>query len=464
MAEARFLRGYFHFDLKRIFNNIPYVDENVTVAANNTNVSNIEGSGYVNIWPQIEADLKFAADNLGDVGYQSQAGRANKWAAMSFLAKVYMQENKYTEAKALFDQIIPSSYGGTGAGGKTANGQAYKLVNYFSNFNPAQDNSAESVFAVQASVNEGSGTNGNYGDNLNFPYNGGPGGCCGFFNPSITLANAFKTDASGLPLFDTYNTGQIVQGKGSYSGTLDPRIDLTLGREGVPYFDWGPHPGDAWLRDPSTDGYFSPKKMSYAKAHATSLVSTEAAFWGPTQMSSRNVNLIRFSDLLLLAAEAEIEATGGSAAKALTYVNHVRQRAADPKGWVYLNSDYDAATATYKTQTTPADNYKIGTYPPGAFADKNYARKAIMFERLIELGQEGHRFFDLQRYNKVIPGFMAATLNAYATIEKNRRSIFAVNKDATFEVNKDEFFPLPQGQIDQANSYGPQVLKQNPGY
>lgn len=231
-AEARFLRGYYHFELKKMFNYVPYVSDSITVANNNTNVSNVDASGtYVNIWPQIEADFQNAVDNLPET--HPQAGRANKWAAMAFLAKVYVYEHQYAKAKPLFDEII--------ANGKTTNGQKYALVNYFSNFNPAQDNSAESVFAYQASVNEGSATNGNYADVLNYPNSGGPGGCCGFFNPSITMTNAYKTDpVTGLPLFDAYNTGNNVSSPTNpYVGTLDPRVDLIAGRPGIPYLDWG---------------------------------------------------------------------------------------------------------------------------------------------------------------------------------------------------------------------------------
>jgi hypothetical protein len=61
----------------------------------------------------------------------------------------------------------------------------------------------------------------------------------------------------------------------------------------------------------------------------------------------------------------------GNPDKALEYVNMVRTRAADPTGWVYMNSPYDAAVAKYTTQTTPAHEYFIKTYPAGAFADKN---------------------------------------------------------------------------------------------
>ena len=59
---------------------------------------------YVNIWPQIEADFKFAYDNLDET--RPHKGRANKWAAAAYLAKAYMFQNKFTEAKALFDLII----------------------------------------------------------------------------------------------------------------------------------------------------------------------------------------------------------------------------------------------------------------------------------------------------------------------------------------------------------------------
>lgn len=449
-AEARFLRGFFHLDLKNIFNNIPYVSDSITIANNNTNVSNVDASGnFINAWPKIEEDFKFAADNLPET--QPQAGRANKWAAMAYLAKAYMFQHKYAEAKQLYDQIIPN--------GTTAKGVKYALVNYFSNFNPAQENSAESIFAYQASVNDGSGTNGDYGDNLNYPNSGGPGGCCGFFNPSITMANAYKTDATGLPLFDTYNTGNVVSAPSApYTGTLDPRIDLVMGRKGIPYLDWGLHPGSSWIRDVSVNGYFSPKKTVYAKSQAN-IVSTETSFWGPTQMDAGNVNLMRFADVLLMAAEAEVQV--GSPDVALQYVNMVRSRAANPTGWVYNNSDYDAATATYKVQTTPADNYKIGLYSTGAFADKNVAMKAVMFERFLELSEEGHRFFDLQRWDNGT-GLMANTLNAYEAVEENRPGFFAVNKGSHFEQGKDEFYPLPQSQVDQANSYGPVVIKQNP--
>src|SRR6476469_6668894 len=155
-----------------------------------------------------------------------------------------MFEKKYSTAYPILQDIILN--------GKTTKGDKYALLpHFFSNFNPAQKNSSESVFAAQTSVQDGSSVdwgadpNGNYGDILNFPYNGGPGACCGFYNPSQDLANAYKTDANGLPLLDeSYATGlKVSDGSATpYAGTLDPRIDWTMGRKPVPYLDWGNHP------------------------------------------------------------------------------------------------------------------------------------------------------------------------------------------------------------------------------
>ena len=452
-GEARFLRGYWHLEGKKLWKNVPYVSENVGVDSA-ASISNIDASGnFIDIYPQIEADFQFAMDNLPEK--QPQPGRANKWAAASFLAKTLMFEHKYAQAKALFDQIIAS--------GKTAKGDAYALVKFEQNFNASTDNSAESVFAVQASVNDGSGTNGNYGDNLNFPNSGGPGGCCGFNNPSISLANSYKTGADGLPLFATFNTGLNVSDVTAtpYSGTLDPRIDWTVGRPGIPYLDWGPYPKNTWIRDVSTDGWMSPKKNVYAKSQSGATSSTETSFWGPTQMDATNVNLMRFADVLLMAAEAEVEV--GSLHQATAYVNMVRNRAADPTGWVYLNSAYSTATGTYASQTTPADNYLIHTYPAD-FASADAARQAIRFERKLELGVEGHRFFDLQRWDGVGGFSMADELNAYIAAEKSRNGFFSFNQSAVFTKSKNEIYPLPQTDVDIANAKGTVLLKQNPGY
>ncbi|MEP6683327.1 MAG: RagB/SusD family nutrient uptake outer membrane protein [Parafilimonas sp.] len=455
-AEARFLRGVYHFELKKVFKNVPYVSDSITAGAGNYNVTNIDASGnYVDIWPDIEADFQFAVDNLPET--QPDKGRANSWAAKAFLAKCYMYQLDYAKAKPLLDDVITN--------GKTASGQKYALdANFEDNFNAATDNSPESVFACQMSVNDGAATgNGNYGESLNFPNSGGPGGCCGFNNPSQSLANAYKTGADGLPLFDTYNNNPSVSTPTApYTGTLDPRIDWTMGRKGVPYFDWGPHPGDAWIRDPSTNGHFSPKKNIYAKSQQGVFSSTNTNFWAPTQIDANNYNIIRFADVILW--DAECEAQIGSLPKAQDYVNMVRNRAANPAGFVYAGGGvYDAGKGQYSPQTTPADKYLIKPYPAGYFSSLAIAMKAIQFERRLELAMEGQRFFDLSRWDNGT-GSMADIINTYIAIETNRPTLYSVNPGTHFTKGKNEIFPLPQGQIDIENQSGTQNLKQNPNY
>ncbi|MEO8861686.1 MAG: RagB/SusD family nutrient uptake outer membrane protein [Ginsengibacter sp.] len=444
-AQSRFLRAFFHMELKKVFNNIIFADE--TVNTSNTVVTN-----SVDAWPKIEDDLKFAADNLPETF--PQVGRANKWAAKAYLAKAYMFEKKYTDAYPILQDII--------ANGKTTGGAKLALdQHYYSNFNPAQKNSAESVFAAQTSVQDGSSVdwggapNGNYGDLLNFPYNGGPGACCGFYNPSQDLANAYKTDANGLPLLDeSYALGLKVSDPTTpYVGTLDPRIDWAIGRPGIPYLDWGLHPGDVWIRNPINDGHFSPKKNVYALSQKGAYTDVGSSYWGPTELVANNVDLMRFSDVILWAAECAVQANDMPGAMA--YVNKVRTRAADPTGWVYKNSPYDAPSATYTTQTTPADNYKIGLYTAATFTAAN-AMKAVEFERRLELSMEGHRFFDLVRW-----GIAASTINTYISREKAARPL---KVDANFVAGKNEYFPIPQGEIDNLNSDGKKRITQNPGY
>ncbi|HVX51877.1 MAG TPA: RagB/SusD family nutrient uptake outer membrane protein, partial [Chitinophagaceae bacterium] len=269
-AEARFLRGFYHFDLKKVFGNIPFIDETITYAAGNWKVPNTS-----DVWPQIEADFQFAYDNLPET--QTETGRANKWAAGAYLAKCYVFEHKWTDALSLLHTVI--------ANGKNAAGKKYALLPHFAdNFNPALNHltsaggDPELVFAAVSSVNDGAGANNaNAGDVLNFPYGGGPGTCCGFNQPSWSLANAYKVDGvTGLPV--TYTNDNNLpdlkndQGIGSNDPytpdsvtPLDPRIDWTMGRRGIPYLDWGIMPGQNWIRNQASAGPYVPIKNVYYK-------------------------------------------------------------------------------------------------------------------------------------------------------------------------------------------------------
>ena len=442
-AQARFLRGFYHFELKKVFKNIPYADENLTL--DNTD-------NTVDAWPKIEADLQFAVTNLPDSWSAGEPGRANVWAAKAMLAKVYMYEGKLDLAYPILTDVI--------ANGKTAKGDKYALnPHFYSNFNPAQKNSPESVFAAQTSVQDNSSVdwggdpNGNYGDILNFPYTGGPGACCGFYNPSQSLANSYKVDGTtGLPLADPYSGPAVSAEAGAaYTGTVDPRIDWTMGRPGIPYLDWGIHPGLKWIRNPQNDGNKSPLKNVYAESQKDAYTDVGSAYWGPTELVANNVNIIRFSDVILWAAECEVEANNLTGA--LAHVNMIRSRMADhPEAWVKTGA-YDASSAIY-TSGANADNYKIGLYT--SFASQDAARQAVRTERQLELAMEGQRFFDLVRW-----GIAEQTVNAFIEREKAARPL---KSDAHFTANKNEYMPIPQSEIDNLNADGTVRLKQNQGY
>jgi hypothetical protein len=455
-AEALFLRAVYHFEAAKLWKNVPYVSDSISYENSNYNVPNTDP-----IWPKIEEDFQFAIANLRDV--QPDKGRANTWAAKAFLAKVYMFEQKFSQAKALLDDVIPN--------GVTASGDAYALVNYADNFDPAKKNNAESVFAVQMSVQDGSSgaNNGNIGDVLNFPY-GGPTTCCGFYQPSFSLVNSFKTDpATGLPLLDTWNDADVKNDQNISSddpftpdaGTLDPRLDYIVGRRGIPYLDWGIMPGQAWVRAQAQGGPYIPRKFVVSQAQS-STANDVAGGWAVNQASSVNYLMIRYADVLLWAAETETEV--GSLDKAEDYVNMVRNRAAKPETWVHTYVDDNDPSKGFTN--IPAANYKINPYPAGAFSaqGQDYARKAIRFERKLELGMEGHRFFDLQRYDNGT-GYMADVLNAYIQHETHITGFdFELLNGATFTKGKNELYPIPLKQLDLSVQHGSSVLKQNPGY
>jgi starch-binding outer membrane protein, SusD/RagB family len=445
VGEARFLRGHYHFEAKKMWNKVPYIDEKIYNAGdpNSTKIPNTE-----DIWPKIEADFKAAAEVLPAT--QTQKGRATKWAAKTYLAKALIFQKKYAEAKVLLEDVLKNS-------GK-------KLVaNYHENYKTSGNNNSESIFEVQFSVNDGTnGNNGNAGDNLNWPYSANsPGrGCCGFYLPSQNLVNAFKTSADGLPLIgtaidgteDTYNKVDLSNDQGIKSDQaftlnkttpVDPRLDWTVGRRGVNFLDWGVMPGYSWIRNQNYSGpYIGKKWMYYLGEEGSTTHST----------SRRNVNnnyrLLKLSSVILWLAECEAELGNLDAAEG--YVNMIRNRAK-------TGSVQDASI-----------NYVVNPYPAGTFAAKgaSFAKNAIYMENRLEFAMEGHRFFDLVRW-----GIAEKYLNKYVKEESvdgtdvdgrkyNKRG-YLVGKTYA---SKNAYFPLPNDEILNSQLNGKPTLTQNPGY
>src|SRR5690606_5158654 len=197
IAEVRFLRAHFYFDLKILFKHIPYVDETIPVEEYK-NISNRELTDKQG-WEYIIQEFRYAADNLKDP--TGEIGRINKWMAKAYLAKallyaayeqdernnvINIDKGKLEEVVSLTDEIIASG--------------RYNLAdNFEENFLWETQNGKESIFAIQYSVNDGTMFGRlDFGAMLNYPMNA-EYGCCGFHSPSQNLVNSFKTDHNGLP-------------------------------------------------------------------------------------------------------------------------------------------------------------------------------------------------------------------------------------------------------------------------
>ena len=358
-----------------------------------------------------------------------QVGRFNKTVSQVFLAKAHMQMyGDYSSALELLAEVQET---GTNPAGQPASLEpTYRDI-----FDIEFRNGVESIYTVQYSVNDGSGgRNGGWGEVLNFPYKSGasPGGCCGFFQPSQDFVNSFRTTSEGLPYLDSYNEESVSNDQGlspdspftEYTGRLDPRLDWTVGRRGIPYWDWGEHTGSDWIRDQTYGGPYSPKKQVYKKSQEG--IYTEVGNW-TSGYTANGYRMIRFADVLLL--KAECEAKTGMDDLGLGEVNAIRLRAANPEGFVKESDGL-----------TPAANYSIGPY--AAFPDALYAMKAIRFERKLELGQEGHRYYDLQRWELV-----EEELNRILEFEKTN-PWGPLHYGSAFVGPEDVNFPIPQRQID----------------
>ncbi|SFR32260.1 Starch-binding associating with outer membrane [Robiginitalea myxolifaciens] len=426
-AEARFLRGHFYFELTKLFGNVSIVSvenfQNLEFNQPNTGPA----------WEQIESDFQFAIDNLpASRADQPDPGRPTAFVARAYMGKAHLYQGDWNAALTELNAVINS-------------GEFALNAEYLDNFNAAGENGPESVFAIQFAADAGQSFNGNIAGTLNFPGGGPFGSCCGFYQPTIDLANAFQVDANGLPLIDTFNDQDFLNDYGIESSEafdpdtttpVDPRLDYTVGRRGIDYNGFGEHIGKDWIRAGFVDisGPYLPKKNVYQASELGE--SQGVGGWGQ-QHSGLNYNIIRYADVLLMAAEAAAEL--GDTGTALNYVNQVRERA--------MNTSVVQAI----DGSGPAANYQVGLYP--SFPDAAFAIEAVRFERRVELGMEGHRLFDLRRW-----GIAGDVITEYVTNETRTIGNFGPKMNA-YQPHFD-LLPIPLTSIDLSQG----VLEQNPGY
>ncbi len=436
LGEMKFLRAHFYFELSRLFNRIPYFDENVA-PEEYVNISNVEFTRD-EILERIAGELAEAAALLPET--QPEAGRVTKYAARAYQAKVTLYRAYKQKEDNTLDVIDNTLLEEVVSLCDLAQQGSYGLLSDFQHLAQVEyENGEESVFSIQYSINDGT-TNGriNWSNLLNVPKGPAYSGD-GFFQPSQNLVNSYKTDENGLPQFDSYNQDNLMTVEDGFDTSVDPRLDFTVGRIGVRWKTFSESPyAENWAREPATYGYYGCKKF---------LVSPDSPYmvegwpWGGAAL---NFYLVRYADVLLWKAEALIEL--GRQDEAVELINLVRERA--------KNSNYVLAWNN-TSATDYAANYNIDIYKPGVNCNwtQEFARKALRFERKLELAMEGERFFDLVRW-----GVAAEVLNSeYFAKEKDLRSYL---QNAEFQEGRDEYFPIPENQIDFSGG----LYQQNPGY
>ena len=401
LGELKTLRAFFYFDLIRIFKQIPYFTEN----------EDPDGKRYDEftrdeIFDKIETDLKEAYAVLPES--QTSVGRVNKYVAAALLARVCAFRSDWNGVVTYSEAVINS-------------GKYQLYSNYGDMSKVAFNNKDESIFALQCSTADNN-EHINWSNLLNTTYSDGNlfGTGDDFFLGSQNLVNQFRTDEKGLPYLD--GSSDTVKVTDDFQGSVDPRLDFTVGRIGFPFR--GHTYSRKWCRAYDIYGEYSGKK-GLIDPSSSDMISG----W-PWGASGLNYCFIRYADILLLNAEAHIE-LNDNLELARTEINEVRQKAANSINADYTPVDLDPTKA----------NYKVGLYPTAGWT-QSYARKAVRMERRLELAMEGQRWFDLLRWGTVVD-----TMNKYYKNESSLRPYY----DGVSMTNSEIYLPVPVTEVDNSN-------------
>ena len=279
IAQARFLRAYYYFELVKWFGDVPLaVDKQILFG---------EESSYVRsptseVYAQIELDLMYAADNLPLV--QTETGRVTKGAAQALLGKAYLYQEKFSEASQVLETVIQSG--------------TYSLVtDYNTIFEAEGENSTESVFEVQYTDLEGAGF-----------------GCLQCSEGNIAVGFSGVRNYEGPDFTSGFSFNVPVQEAYEAFDTDDPRRDIAI----LNIDAWATATGATFGTGFEHTGYFNKKYIPRTRS--------DQALADLNLTNPNNYRSIRYADVLLMAAEANNRG-GIDEAKAQGYLNDVRRRA-----------------------------------------------------------------------------------------------------------------------------------------
>ena len=362
LAEAKFLRAFYYFELVKFFGDIPLiVDQRLGVQQ----IKDLERTPVSEVYAQIEKDLN---DAIAVLSYKSESshsgikGRVDKGAALALLGKVYLYQENWSLANQTFDILRNTGY--------------YSLASDYSTlFLKENENNSETVFDVEYSDQEG----GSYG-------------CLICLEGNLTVGYQGIRQYDGEQYGDGNSYNLPTQNLYEFFEYQDPRREATC--LNIDQFITNNSPGTTYgVGAGGHTGFYNNKYIKSREEMLNGIPDNDLT-------SGVNYRVIRYADVLLMAAEALNKV--GDDVKSLIYLNMVRQR--------------------------------VGLFEKTSSGNLLY--EDILKERRSELSCEGHRFFDLVRTGK------------------------AANEINGFVVGKHELFPIPQDEIDLAGGNWPQ----NPGY
>lgn len=427
IGEMKFLRAQFYWRLLVLMNNIVWVDETMDPET----IKNATNHDYTpsQIWDMIYEDCVAAYDVLPET--QSELARPTKYAAAAAAAKMaFLSSTKLNQTTWAYEGVDEAKMQNVLKWTKIViDSNKYGLhEDIGTNFYPDGENGKESIWAIQYSSNDGTMYGrGNFGNSLNWPVKVQG---CDFYKPSVNLLNAYRT-RDGLPMFDDFNVHTKYNADSFLPtdvGECDPRLFHTIAMPGVAFklvydetIDNNNIYNYDWMRDPADYFIFSSLR------NLMNTGSDSICWILPYLGCSLNQVEYRYDDILLMRAEALIE-TGNWSGEAKQLVNAIRQRASN--------------STTYFSDArlgVPVQNLKVRTYSDAEWANQEFARKALRFERRLELATEGQRFWDLIRW-----GQAEEVINKYYAEEQQYAPYL---KNARFDTAEDTFGPIPLTQI-----------------